>query len=275
MRRLAITLCACALLLASCAVTAPPPVLWDRWTAHDESNARTIDRSIWSRLLDRYVTGDAGAERVRYGAVTAEDRAQLDYWLRSMSRVSISRYALREQRAYWINLYNAETVRIVLDHRGIASVRTLSPQGLAALFAPPDPFAARDIEVEDQTLSVNDIRDHILRPYWHDPRTLYALCDATADSPPLARTAYGAEYLGEQLDARAKAYINGPLALRWNGQKLLVSSFYKRYAADFGGNDAALLQQLRRYAVGVLAERLAATSSIAGEFRDDSLNGEW
>jgi hypothetical protein len=268
-------LCACALLLASCAVTAPPPVLWDRWTAHDESNARVIDRSLWSRFLDRYVTGDAGAERVRYGAVTAEDRAQLDYWLRSMSRVSISRYALREQRAYWINLYNAAVVRIVLDHRGIASVRKLSPTGLAELLAPPDPFAVRDIEVEDQALSVNDIRNHILRPYWHDPRTLYTLCDATADGPPLAHTAYGAEYLGEQLDARAKAYINGPLALHWSGQKLLVSSFYKRYAADFGGSDAALLQHLRRYAEGKQAQKLANTSSIAGEFSDDALNGDW
>jgi hypothetical protein len=275
MRGLAIALCTCALLLASCAVTAPPPQLWDRWTAHDESNTRVVDRSLWNRFLDRYVTGDAGAERVRYGAVTAGDRAQLDYWLRSMSRVSISRYALREQRAYWINLYNAEIVRIVLDHRGITSVRKLSPRGLAALFAPPDPFASRDIEVEDQALSVNDIRDRILRPYWHDPRTLYALCDATADSPPLAHASYGAEYLGEQLDARAKAYINGPLALRWIGQKLLVSSFYKRYAADFGGDDAALLQHLRGYALGTLAGKLAAVSSAAGEFSDGSLNGEW
>ncbi len=272
MRRLAAPLCTVALLFAACVDTSAPPVLWDRWTAHDGESHRSVDQRAWNDFLAHYVVGDAGSERVRYSAVTAGDRAQLDAWLNAMSRVPVSRYSLREQRAYWINLYNATTVRIVLDHRGIASVRDLSPRGLAALFAPPDPFASRNIEVEDQLLSLHDIRDHILRPYWRDSRTLYALCEATADGPPLAPVAYGAEYLDEQLEARAKAYVNGPMALRWNGQKLLVSSFYRRYAADFGGSDAALPTHLRRYALPALAQRLADVSMVAGEFRDDSLN---
>jgi hypothetical protein len=106
------------------ALFAPRAELWARWTAHDEASSATVDHATWDRLLRAYRVPDAdGVARFAYGRVGAEDRKALAAYLDGLAAVPISRYTRAEQFAYWVNLYNALTVKVVLDHYPVASIR--------------------------------------------------------------------------------------------------------------------------------------------------------
>ena len=108
------------------ALFAPKSELWPRWQAHDAGSDVQIDHGVWDRLLEGYVARDAGGiNRFDYGAVSAADRAALDGYLAALAVQPISRFDRAEQRAYWINLYNALTVDVVLDHYPVDSIRDI------------------------------------------------------------------------------------------------------------------------------------------------------
>ena len=252
------------------ALFAPSADLWERWQAHDPASTATIDHSPWDRLLATYVVrGRDGIARFAYGRVTEADRAVLDAYVGGLAATPISRYARPDQRAYWINLYDALTVQVVLDHYPVASIMDIdiSP----GLFA-KGPWDRKLLEIEGEPVSLNDIEHRILRPIWRDPRLHYALNCASLGCPNLAPTAYTAANGEAMLDAGARAYVNHPRGARIDDGRLTVSSLYAWYQEDFGGNDAGIIAHLRRYAAPPLATALAGIDTIADHAYDWSLN---
>ena len=203
-----------AMLLANLqpAGAAPRAELWERWTAQVPGSTETVDHSSWDRLVRRYVRVDeSGVNRFAYSQLTSEDRAALDEYLVVLSRTLITRYNRDEQLAYWVNLYNALTVRVVLDHYPVESILDIriSP----ALFA-AGPWGKKLIEVESVPLSLDDIEHRILRPIWRDPRIHYAVNCASVGCPSLMTSAFAAENADTLLDRAAREYINHPRGVR-------------------------------------------------------------
>lgn len=253
------------------ALFAPKARLWARWQAHDPAATTRVDHGPWDRILDAYVAPDgAGVNRFDYAGVSAADRAALDRYLAGLAALPISRYARAEQRAYWINLYNALTVRVVLGHYPVDSIRDIdiSP----GLFA-DGPWDKPLLTIEGQAVTLNDIEHRILRPIWHDPRIHYALNCASVGCPNLRRRAFTAANAEALLEAAARDYVNSPRGLRFAGNKLIVSSLYVWFQEDFGGDDAGVIAHLMRYAAPALAARLAGVKALDGHAYDWSLNG--
>jgi hypothetical protein len=249
----------------------PEAELWDRWTQHDEAAPRVLDHTLWERLLSRYVeTAPDGSSRVRYADIGGDDRGYLRVYLDQLQRTEVSQLRRDEQRAYWINLYNAYTVKLVLERYPLTSLREvdISP----GLFT-KGPWAAKMLKVEDQTLSLDDIEHRVLRPIWKDARLHYALCNATVGAPRLSAQAYTASNTDAQLEAAARAFVNHPRAARFDGDTtLLASSLYHWFEADFGGNDAGVIAHLLRYASPPLAEGLRAMRRVRDGGYDWALN---
>ncbi len=158
-----------------------------------------------------------------------------------------------EQLAYWINLYNALTVQVVLDHYPVASIHdiAISP-GLLAI----GPWDKPLIEIEGAAVSLNDIEHRILRPIWRDPRIHYAVNCASIGCPDLQARAFTAETAEALLEAAARAYVNHPRGARVEAGELTVSSIYAWYREDFGGTEAGVIAHLKRYAAPELAKAL-------------------
>ena len=103
---------------------APSAELWDRWTAHDDSSAREVDYDAWTSLLGRYASkASSGVVVFDYGGVSAADRATLQEMIAAWAAVPVSSLNRAEQQAFWINLYNAATVELVLRHYPVESIR--------------------------------------------------------------------------------------------------------------------------------------------------------
>ena len=252
------------------ASAAPKAELWERWTAHDAASTATIDHSAWDRFLkDNLVRRKDGINRVAYGRVTVADRKALARYLEALSMVPISRYKREEQLAYWINLYNALTVKVILDHIPVKSIRDIDISPGWFSFGPWD---KKLIKVENEPLSLNDVEHRILRPIWRDSRVHYAVNCASLGCPNLALTAYNAETMDGSLTVAARAYINHPRGVSIEGGRLHVSKIYEWFVEDFGGNEKGVLDHIRHYANPRLAKSLANFAAIDGYRYDWGLN---
>ena len=261
------------LFLVTCGAHAAPKAdLWPRWQAHDDANAESIGHEEWDRLLAQYVkVGADGINRVAYSRVSVADKTALAAYLQRLQAVPISRYSRAEQQSYWINLYNAQTMQLVVDKYPVASIRDIRLGGglLAQFFG--GPWAAKTLKVEGTELALDDVEHRILRPIWRDPRIHYAVNCASIGCPNLATQAYTAVNTDALLDVGAKAYVNHPRGAKVEGGKLVVSSIYVWFAEDFGGNDAGILAHLRQYASPTKQMQLAPFKSLG----DNSDRYDW
>ena len=152
-----------------------------------------------------------GVNRVAYGKVAPQDKQALASYVDRLSKVQVTKLARSEQLPYWINLYNAATVKVVLDHYPVESILKIdiSP----GLFA-KGPWKKKLLTVEGEAVSLDDIEHRILRPIWKDPRTHYAVNCASLGCPNLQPRAFTAGNMDELLDAGARAYVNHPRGAR-------------------------------------------------------------
>jgi Protein of unknown function, DUF547 len=248
----------------------PPADLWDRWLAHDPDSTRRLDHGDWDAFLVRYLRiGAEGVHRVAYGEVTPADRALLERYIAQLAGLPISDYGRAEQMAYWINLYNALVVRLVVDHYPIASIRDIG-SGTGAPGA--GPWRQELVEVEGIALSLYDIAHRILRPIWRDPRVHYALACGAVGCPNLQPEPFEADQLERQLSEAALAYINHSRCIRIEGDQLALSSLYRWYRDDFGGTDRDVINHLMAYAEPDLAMKLQRFDQISDDGFDWRLN---
>lgn len=256
---------------AAPARAAPKAEAWPRWEAHHVGSPVRVDHGPWDAFLQKYVVADhpSGIHRVRYAEVGMASKQALEEYLEALQGAPVSELDRAEQLAYWINLYNALTVKVILDHYPVASIRRIdiSPGWFA-----DGPWGARLLTVEGEELSLDDIEHRILRPLWKDPRLHYAVNCASLGCPNLQPEAFTAENAQRLLELGARQYVNHPRGARLEGGMLLVSSIYDWFEADFGGSREGVLAHLRRYAEGDLARGLEGFAGKLKHAYDWSLN---
>jgi len=252
-------------------VAAPQAALWPRWQASDPGSDRVVDHSAWERFLAKYLVAShpSGINRVEYGEVSAADKQMLESYLDDLQQVPVSQLNRNEQKAYWINLYNAATLDIVLDHYPVSSITKVNLS--SGLFS-RGPWEAKILKIEGQEVSLNDIEHRILRPIWKDPRVHYAVNCASIGCPNLQDRAYTSKNTEVLLEKGAREYINHPRGAAFEGKKLVLSSIYDWFQEDFGGSDQGVLRHLRRYAAPDLAGKLESFSGRIDYQYDWSLN---
>lgn len=249
---------------------APKAERWSFWDSRDDDATLQIDHSGWNTFLAHYVLqGEDGINRVRYSRVNAADRQSLKRYIAALEQVPIRRYRSEQQLAYWINLYNAVTIDIVLQYYPVGSIRDID---ISPGFFSDGPWGKKLLSIEGQPVSLNDIEHRILRPVWQDPRLHYALNCASLGCPNLSVSAYDADTIDTQLDQAATAYVNNPRGVSFIDGDLYVSSIYSWFRDDFGTSDSAVIDHLKHYALAPLQDSLAATGRIAGYRYDWSLN---
>jgi hypothetical protein len=257
-------------LLATPGMAAPKSKLWPRWSAHELSSTVIVDHRDWTRLLQAYTRpSEDGVVRFDYAGLVAADRAALDGYIARLTAIPVSDLNRGEQLAYWINLYNAVTVQVVLDNHPVSSILKIdiSP-GLFSI----GPWGKKLVSIEGEDVSLDDIEHRILRPIWRDPRIHYAVNCASISCPNLIDRAYTADQMDALLEANAIAYVNHPRGAEMRGGTLTASSIYNWFQADFSGSETSVLAHLRKYARPELLRDLKFAIDIDSYDYDWSLN---
>lgn len=257
MRTFLLTLLSVFLLIPGAVPSAAAPTAdpWVFWVENDPASAVRVDHGPWDGFLNTYLVTNhpSGINRVRYASVTQEDRRTLDAYIRQLQEVTVTRLSLDEQKAYWINLYNALTVKVVLDHYPVESIRdiNISP----GIFS-RGPWGAKLVTIQGRKVSLDDIEHRILRPLWKDNRVHYAVNCASLGCPNLQPEAYTAQNTEALLEKGAREYVNHARGASVSRDRLSLSSIYKWFQADFGGSEEQVVHHLRMYANPGLAEKL-------------------
>lgn len=257
------------LLIATCSAAASQP-LEVKFSASDPMSKIAPDHALWEKLLNQYVKiGQDGVSRVNYRALKDKDSQTLRTYLTYLQSIDVSRLNKSQQFAFWVNLYNAKTVELIVQHYPVKSIKDIdiSP----GLFA-NGPWGKKLVIVNDQELSLDDIEHKILRPIWKDPRIHYAVNCASIGCPNLVPKAYIGNALEEMLDQGARGYINSPRGVSITNGSLTLSKIFSWYQDDFGASESDLLRHIRKYAGPKLRAKLKLVDSVDHYAYNWSLN---
>ena len=260
-RRRAMSLLAVALLVSHAGgAGAQAPAGIETLLTHDAGSGRRVDHGPWQRILDAYLEETRRGTRIAYDGISRPGRQQLRAYIRFLEVMPWDEINRDEQLAAWINLYNALSVQILTENKA----KRRSSSYLTPPLTTRGPFAAKQVTIRGVELSAEDIRQHILRQGFRDPRIHYALHGASVGGPSLSTVAYQGEQIDQQLERAARRFVNAPGAVSkgWGGLKL--SRLYEWYPEDFGGNDAAILDHIRRFANERTARKLEDRDEIDG-----------
>ena len=230
-------------------LAAPASRYWALWDKSDESATKTVDHSLWQGILNDYLIQHPEGNRFNYKKVSSQDKQALKKYLKQLTTIDPRTYNKKEQKAYWINLYNALTVDLILTHYPIKSITKI---GSWWRFGPWDETATH---IASQNLTLNDIEHRILRPLWQDKRIHYAVNCASLGCPDLSHQAYTGANTELLLEAQAERFIQQEKGVNWVDGKLVLSRIYEWYATDFG-NRNELISHLRQYSTKKQQKRL-------------------
>lgn len=227
-----------ATLLSFSVFAAPKSEPWPYWDKQGDKVG--INHQAWQDILDTYLVTEGEYTLFGYGEVSGQDKAKLESYLNSLAEIDPREYTKAEQYAYWVNLYNALTVELIIKEYPVKSITKLG--GLFSF----GPWDKELITIQGKELTLNDIEHRILRPVWNDPRTHYAVNCASLGCPNLQADAFTAENTQALLESAANTFINSNKGAQLKGKTLEVSSIYDWFAVDFGG-EKQVLAHLAKY----------------------------
>jgi hypothetical protein len=223
----------------------------------------------WTALLGRYVS----AGQVDYAAWKREGVPALEAYLGTLSAACTARYDgwTRAQRlAFWLNVYNAAAVKLVLDRHPLRSLRDVGWLPNAAFRLAVIPMDG----LERGTMSLDDVEHRTIRadPALRDPRVHFALVCAARSCPPLRAEAYRAADLDVQLGEQGRTFLRDASKNRWDPatRTLHLSSIFKWFREDF----EAVAPDLPAFVAPYL-DGEAATAVRAGDVRVEFLPYDW
>lgn len=218
--------------------SAPQSDLWEYWDSSNEKDTRSISHEEFQVFLNAYRVKESDTEiaRVDYGSVSESDRGLLSQYIENLSQLNILEFNRKEQFSYWVNLYNAVTIRLILDNYPVKSIRKIYK-----------PWDRKHVIIQGKELSLNDIEHRILRPIWNDPRIHFVVNCASMGCPDVPAYALTAENQEEILSLSTDTFLNHKRGISLERGALKLSSIFDWYAVDFGKDQDELLDFLSQY----------------------------
>ncbi|RFM25379.1 MAG: DUF547 domain-containing protein [Candidatus Thermochlorobacter aerophilum] len=227
----------------------------------------TFDHSKFDTLLKTYVQNG----KVNYAALKQDKR--LDEYLQQLSEADPEALPTREEKiAFWINAYNAYTLKLVVDNYPIKSITDLSALGYLSL--PFDsPWKRKFCKVGGKTYSLDEIEHDILRGKFGEEQIHFAVNCASESCPVLRSEAYTGAKLGAQLREQAEAFLRDSTRnhIKLEGNTLYLSKIFEWYRSDFESKKGSLLKYIAQFFSGEERERLES-GNITIKFLDYNWN---
>ena len=209
------------------------------------------DHGKFDAILRKYVANNGD---VNYAGIKS-NQAGLNAYLGELESADISTMSRKEKLAYWINVYNAYTIKLITDNYPLGSITDLESG---------KPWDKKWIKLNGQTLSLNNVENDIIRPQFNEPRIHFAVNCAAKSCPPLLNRAWTAKNMEANFEKQTKAFVNSSSFNQIGGSSATVSKIFEWYAVDFGD----LITFLNKYS----STKLDAGASISYKDYNWSLN---
>lgn len=207
----------------------------------ETANAAPPSHKIWDNLLHKYVN-DHGL--VNYKGLKNESK-ELDQYLNLLSSHPPEKsWSNADQKAYWINAYNAFTVKLILTHYPVKSIKDIGPA--IQITHVNTPWQIKFFKIGNDKMDLDEIEAK-LRKDFNDPRVHFAIVCASISCPPLRNEAYEGSKIDKQLDDQAKTFLADNSKNKISADKLNISKIFNWYKGDFTKN-GSIISFLNKYA---------------------------
>ena len=193
-----------------------------------------VDHSNWDALLKKYVDQEGYVDYPAFQADSVKVNEYMDYLASNVPQES---WPIEEQLAYYINIYNAGTVQLIIRNDMPGSIRDITEDG--------GPWNKKFVKIGEKTLSLGTIEKGILQPM-KEPRIHFAINCASESCPKLLRDAYTAKNVDQLMDRATTEFLNGPKN-NISKDKPKVSSIFEFYPADFKLNGLTIREYINQY----------------------------
>jgi hypothetical protein len=195
-------------------------------------------------LLDRTLKIHVQDRLVAYAALKANS-TNLDEYLNQCAAVSKTDYGKwpePQRLAFCINLYNASTLRLILDHYPVKSVKKIG-----GWFS--GPWEEPAVRLFGQTTTLDHLEHKMMRVEFNEPRLHFAIVCAARGCPPLRNEAYTAEKLEVQLADQGRSFLVDPTKNRVELKTGVVylSPIFKWFEEDFARDAGTVLKFIAPY----------------------------
>ncbi|MDX1582675.1 MAG: DUF547 domain-containing protein [Thermoanaerobaculia bacterium] len=161
----------------------------------------------YARLLRDYVIPGRGVD---YAGLKSNDSETLRQIRQEFAKVDVSALSHDEKLAYWINVYNANVLGIVVEHYPIDSIRDISTDPVRQLNVFEQPL----VPAQGEKVSLDTVEHEEIRGEFDEPRIHFAVNCAAESCPPIRPEPFVGERLDEQLDQQTRRFLRGPQGVR-------------------------------------------------------------
>lgn len=234
------------------------------------SCAQQVDHTIFTTILQHYNHNG----RVDYEGLTTENK--LDEYLNNLSISDPNKLKSDESKmAFWINAYNAFTIKAIVDNYPIESINDLHTGGkiIGHIFS-TTVWDEEFINISGKEYSLNDIEHKILRKKFDDNRIHFAIVCASISCPILRNEAYTAAQLENQLQDQAMIFFNDETKNVFDVKNKVahLSKILDWFSEDFGENDEELLLFVSQFLDKTISEDIKINLD---EWDIDYLDYDW
>ena len=179
------------------------------------------NHKVFDELLSTHVSSSG---KVDYAGIKA-NMSKLQGYLDELAGTDVKALNRNEQLAYWINAYNAFTIKKIIDNYPIGSITDLDGG---------KPWDSQFIKLGGTKYTLNNIENDIIRPQFREPRIHFAVNCAAKSCPPLLNRAWTASNLESNFQKQTKAFINNSTHNAISAGSAQVSKIFEWYGEDFG-----------------------------------------
>ena len=217
------------------------------------SDNKSLDHSDFHQLLQKHVSSSG---TVDYAAFK-KDEGKLDAYLSLLSNhVPTDEWSENNGLAFWMNAYNAATIKLILKNYPVKSIRDLHNG---------EPWDQSWVKLGDKTYSLNDIEHVIIRPTYNDARIHFAVNCAAKSCPPLWNQAFTESNVDDALTKLTKQFVNSS-ANQVSKNSLTLSKIFEWYSEDFGD----ITDFISKYS----SDKVSPDAAVSYSDYDWTLNGK-
>lgn len=222
------------------------------------------DHEGWTALLEQYVADDG---LVNYQGLL-DDKDRLNAYTQLLAdNPPAENWTKEEQLAYWINAYNAFTVKLIVENYPLESIKDLNPTIAIPLVSTI--WNKEWFEIGGEGFSLDRIEHKILLKDFNEPRIHFAVNCASMSCPVLRTEAFEPDRIDEQLEEQASLFLNDPSRNVLDPLEPKLSKIFSWFTGDFT-EDQSLIEFVNRYA----KEKIAPKAKIRYLDYDWALNDQ-
>ena len=184
----------------------------------------------WDKILKKYTVQEGNQVLFNYQELK-KTPAEFEGYLRTLSnlkRVEFKSFSKKEKLAFWINVYNAFTVKLIIDNYPVKSIKDIG-----GWFG--SPWKIKFLEIFNKKISLDTVEHGIIRKDFNEARIHFAVNCASFGCPSLLPEAFTGKGLELQLDKAAKNFLTNTAKNKYveSSKTIYMSKIFKWYGDDF------------------------------------------